>query len=184
MWHDWVRGLICRRFVQHLFTGTLVRSTFARPLDELDEHDRAILRILQRDNKTPQRVISEAVHLSAPAVQRRIARMEASGVIHRNVAVIDPAAVGQGVTVVVEVHPVNDRSPVVDAAKRMFRDAPEVQQCYFVTGNGGFILILLVPDMASYEALSRRLFADNELVTTFRTLVVLDPVKVTLDVDV
>jgi hypothetical protein len=38
--------------------------------------------------------------------------------------------------------------------------------------------------MASYEALSRRLFADNELVTTFRTLVVLDPVKVTLDVDV
>jgi Lrp/AsnC family leucine-responsive transcriptional regulator len=161
-----------------------MRSASARPPDELDAHDRAILRILQRDNKTPQRVIGEAVHLSAPAVQRRIARMEANGVIRRNVAVIDPAAVGQGVTVVVEVHPVNDRSPVVDAAKRMFRDAPEVQQCYFVTGNGGFILILLVPDMASYEALSRRLFADNELVTTFRTLVVFDPVKVTLDVDV
>jgi Lrp/AsnC family leucine-responsive transcriptional regulator len=124
-----------------------VRSTSARPPDELDAHDRAILRILQRDNKTPQRVIGEAVHLSAPAVQRRIVRMEANGVTRRNMAVIDPAA-------------------VVDAAKRMFRNAPEVQQCYFVTGNGGFILILLVPDMASYEALSRRLFAHNELVTT------------------
>lgn len=124
------------------------------------------------------------MNLSAPAVQRRIARLEASGVIRRNVAVIDPAAAGQGVTVVVEVHLDSDRSPVVDAAKRLFREAPEVQQCYFVTGNGGFILILLVPDMASYEALSRRLFADNEHVTTFRTLVVLDPVKVTLEVDV
>ena len=160
-----------------------MRSASARPPDELDAHDRAILRILQRDNKTPQRVIGEAVHLSAPAVQRRIARMEANGIIHWNMAVIDPAAVGQGVTVVVEVHPVNDRSAVVNAAKRMFRDAAEVQQCYFVTGDGGFILILLVPDMASYEALSRRLVADNELVTTFRTLVVLDPVKVTLGVD-
>ncbi|WP_372395829.1 Lrp/AsnC family transcriptional regulator [Azospirillum sp. HJ39] len=161
-----------------------MRSRTAPSPDQLDDQDRAILRLLQKDNGTPQRVIGEAVHLSAPAVQRRIARMEANGVIRRNVAVIDPVAVGQGVTVVVEVQTVNDRSPVVDAAKRMFRDAPEVQQCYFVTGRASFILILLAPDMAGYEALSRRLFADNELVNSFQTLVVLDPVKVTLDVDV
>jgi len=66
----------------------------------------------------------------------------------------------------------------------LFREAPEVQQCYLVTGKASFILILLVPDMASYEVLSRRLFADNELVQSFQTLVVLDPVKVTLEVDV
>ncbi|CAO3408356.1 Lrp/AsnC family transcriptional regulator [Azospirillum largimobile] len=161
-----------------------MRSTTARPPDQLDDQDRAILRILQRDNKTSQRVIGEAVNLSAPAVQRRIARMEAAGIIRRNVAVIDPAGVGQGVTVVVEVQTVNDRSPVIAAAKRLFREAPEVQQCYFVTGKASFVLILLVPDMASYELLSRRLFADNELVQAFQTLVVLDPVKVTLEVDV
>ncbi|MBY6264350.1 Lrp/AsnC family transcriptional regulator [Azospirillum sp. 412522] len=160
-----------------------MRSTIARPPDPLDDQDRAILRILQRDNKTSQREIGEAVHLSAPAVQRRIARMEAAGIIRRNVAVVDPAAAGQGVTVVVEVQTVNDRSPTIAAAKRLFREAPEVQQCYFVTGKASFVLILLVPDMASYELLSRRLFADNELVQSFQTMVVLDPVKVTLEVD-
>ena len=42
----------------------------------LDSFDRAILRILQRDNTTPQRNIGAAVNLSAPSVQRRIRRME------------------------------------------------------------------------------------------------------------
>ena len=45
----------------------------------LDSFDLAILRILQRDNTTPQRVIGETVGLSAPAVQRRIRRMEEAG---------------------------------------------------------------------------------------------------------
>ncbi|RYE30548.1 MAG: AsnC family transcriptional regulator, partial [Hyphomicrobiales bacterium] len=53
---------------------------------QLDAFDRAILAILQQDNTTPQRVVGERVNLSAPAVQRRIRRMEADGVIRANVA--------------------------------------------------------------------------------------------------
>jgi len=70
----------------------------------LDAFDRAILRIVQRDNKTPQRTIAEAVNLSAAAVQRRIAAMEDAGVIVRNVAIVDTAAVGMAITSIVEVH--------------------------------------------------------------------------------
>jgi hypothetical protein len=69
----------------------------------LDSFDLAILNILQRDNMTPQRVIGEAVSLSAPAVQRRIRRMEEAGVIQANVAVVDPTQVGQAITIFVEV---------------------------------------------------------------------------------
>jgi DNA-binding Lrp family transcriptional regulator len=47
----------------------------------LDSFDLAILNILQQNNATPQRVIGEAVSLSAPAVQRRIRRMEEAGVM-------------------------------------------------------------------------------------------------------
>jgi Lrp/AsnC family leucine-responsive transcriptional regulator len=61
--------------------------------------------------------------------------------------------------------------------KALFRQTVEVQQCYYVTGNGGFVLIVSVPDMASYEVLARSLFADNDAVSTYRTLVVLDAVK-------
>ena len=112
---------------------------------KLDSFDRAILRIVQRDNKMPQRSIAEAVNLSAAAVQRRIAAMHELWSL--------------------------------DAAQALFRAAPEVQQCYYVTGGTSFMLIIVSPDMVSYEATTRRLFAQNDAVASFRTLVALDRVK-------
>ena len=146
--------------------------------EPLDRQDRAILRILQRDNRTPQRSIAEEVNLSTAAVQRRIAAMEASGVIARNVAVLDPDAVGATITAIVEVQLKDERAVTSDAAKALFRDAPEVQQCYYVTGGISFVLVIHTHDMRSYETLTRRLFGENELVQSFRTLVALDRVKV------
>ena len=150
---------------------------------ELDSFDRAILKLLQRNNKTPQREIAEQVNLSTAAVQRRIVELEAAGVIRGNIAVVDPKALGRGVTVVVEVHLISDQSSVITPAKALFSSVPELQQCYHVTGNGGLILILLVEDMEAYGVLAMKLFADNPLVSTFRSLPVLDRVKVGLEVD-
>lgn len=143
----------------------------------LDSFDRAILRIIQRDNKTPQRVIGQEVNLSAAAVQRRIAAMEAEGVISRNVAIIDPDALGLAITTVVEVQLLDERAATADAAKALFKDAPEVQHCYYMTGGVSFVLVIVCGDMRDYEALTRRLFAENELVERYRTLVALDRVK-------
>lgn len=150
------------------------RSKTARPLDGFD---RAILRIVQRDNKTPQRTIAEAVNLSAAAVQRRIAAMEAAGVIARNVALVDPDALQLAITAIVEVQLRDERAATVDAAKALFRETPDVQQCYFVTGGVSFVLIIITRDMRSYEALTRKLFAENDLVERYRTLVALDRTK-------
>lgn len=144
---------------------------------ELDRQDRAILDILQRDNRTPQRVIAEQVALSAPAVQRRIAALERAGVIAANVALVDPDVVGATITAIVEVQLVDERAVTVDRAKALFRDAPEVQQCYYVTGGISFVLIIVAADMRVYERITRRLFAENELVKGYRTLVALDRVK-------
>ena len=148
-----------------------------RPTKTLDSFDRAILAIVRRDNRTPQRLIADQVNLSHAAVQRRIAAMEAEGVIVANVAVVSPDVDGPKITIVVEVHLVNDRTETVEPVKTLFRQTMEVQQCYYVTGNGGFVLIVKVADMGHYEMLARRLFADNDAVATYRTLVVLDPVK-------
>ena len=150
------------------------RATLPRSLDSFD---RAILRILQVDNKTPQRVISERVNLSPAAVQRRIAATEDAGIINRNVAIITPDTLSLAITAIVEVHLRNERAETVDAAKALFRDTPDVQQCYYVTGGVSFVLIIISRDMRSYEALTRRLFAENELVDRYRTLVALDRVK-------
>ena len=106
---------------------------------ELDRFDLAILSILQKDNTTPQRQIGEAVNLSAPAVQRRIKRMEETGVIRSNVAVIEPARVNQALTILVEVEVESEQIDLLDAAKAAFSAAPEVQQCYYVTGDVDFM---------------------------------------------
>lgn len=143
----------------------------------LDAFDRAILRIIQKDSRMPQRKIAEAVNLSAAAVQRRIAAMENAGVVCANAAVVDPHAVGLGITSIVEVHLHDERTKSVDAAKALFRDTSEVQQCYFVTGGVSFVLVIVTSDMRAYELLTRRLFAENESVAHYRSLIALDRVK-------
>ena len=70
---------------------------------DLDAFDHKILALLQTNNRLSQREISEAVHLSSSAVNRRIAAMEEAGVIETNIAVVDPAKVGRPITVIVEV---------------------------------------------------------------------------------
>lgn len=150
----------------------------------LDRFDLAILEILQRDNKTPQRAIADAIGLSAPAVQRRVKRLEESGVIVANVAVVDPSRVGKAITVFVEVEMNSEISDMHDQAKRAFNDAPEVQQCYYVTGEVDFILLVTVSTMAEYEALTRRLFFGNNNIKRFRSFVAMDRVKVGLAVPV
>ena len=154
----------------------------ARNNDQLDAFDVRILEILQADNHTPQRAIGERVGLSAPAVQRRIKRMEDSGVITANVALVEPERVGQAITILVEVNVESERIDLLDATKARFAAAPEVQQCYYVTGEADFMLVVVVPTMGHYEALTRRIFFDNPNIKRFRTLVVMDRVKVGLAV--
>ncbi|NOW45784.1 DNA-binding Lrp family transcriptional regulator [Novosphingobium sp. SG751A] len=149
----------------------------AKSTRSLDAFDLAILRIIQQDNKRPQREIAQAVNLSAAAVQRRIAAMEEAGVIAANVALVAPDALALPITAIVEVHLRDERAATVDAAKALFCAAQEVQQCYYVTGGISFVLVIISQDMRAYEALTRRLFSESDLVQRFHTLVALDRVK-------
>lgn len=151
-------------------------------LHDLDRHDLAILDILQRDNTTPQRTIGDLVNLSAAAVQRRISRLQAGGVIAGNAAILNPAAVGHPIIVLVEVQIENERIDLLEATKAAFASAPEVQQCYYVTGETDFILVITIPTMQEYEALTKRLFFKDKNIKHFRSHVVMDRVKASMAV--
>jgi Lrp/AsnC family leucine-responsive transcriptional regulator len=148
----------------------------------LDTHDLALLRLLQEDASVSQRSLAEKVNLSAAAVQRRIAKLEQNGVIRQTVAIVDPAKVGFPITVMVEVTLRDDRAATVAEAKRFFREATEVQQCYWAAGVAGIILIMAVPTLEAYEVRTAGLFGENDLVKSYRTVVLLDKVKVGLSV--
>jgi DNA-binding Lrp family transcriptional regulator len=177
------KALIFDRSFAILFHWSIdLRNPVHQP--HLDDFDRKILAILQRDNMTPQRTIGDAVNLSAPAVQRRIKRMREEGVIRADVSIIEPQAVGQSITIFVEVEVISETAEQIEQAKTEFAAAAEIQQCYYVTGEADFILVIIVPSMADYEALTRRLFFGNNNVKRFRTFVAMDRVKVGLGVPV
>ncbi|MCZ8093698.1 MAG: Lrp/AsnC family transcriptional regulator [Acidovorax sp.] len=148
----------------------------------LDRFDLAILNILQADNTTPQRVIAQAVNLSAPAVQRRIQRLKDSGVIRANVAVLDPVKVGKPLTIVLEVHLENERPDRTAPLRERIAAEEAVQQCYSVTGEADYLLVVNVASMADYEALTQRLFEGDDNVRRFRTSVALGCLKAGLHV--
>jgi Lrp/AsnC family leucine-responsive transcriptional regulator len=148
----------------------------------LDPFDLKILRILQRNNLTSQRDIAQQVNLSPAAVHRRIQRLQETGIISRQAAVLVPEKVGRPITLIVEVSVESERIEALSDLKRVFAAAPEVQQCYYVTGDGDFVLIITARDMTEYEQLTQRLFFGHKNVKRFRTSVAMDRVKATLEV--
>jgi DNA-binding Lrp family transcriptional regulator len=151
-----------------------VRNDGATRLDELD------LRILERyqhDTLVPARAIGDAVGLSTAAVQRRLKRMREIGVIQREVAEIAPKSVGRPVTCIVAVSLHQERAADLARFKRKVKSLPEVQQCYYVTGEADFILVVLVSGMEEFDAFTRRDLLDDENVRSFTTSVALERVK-------
>ena len=148
----------------------------------LDEIDLKLLELVQQDSRTSQGELGKRVHLSTAAVNRRLKRMADAGVIRRYGAVLEPAALGHPLTIITEVETESERIDLLDAMKASFAACPQVQQCYYVTGECDFILIFLVRDMAQYTQLSRQLFFQSNNVRRFRTLVSMDRIKATLDV--
>ncbi len=153
-------------------------------MNELDQFDLQILEILQKNNLTPQRDIGEHIGLSAAAVQRRIKRMRETGIVKADVSVIDTEKVKHSVTLIVEVFLERDKIELIDQAQRLFTSAPEVQQCYYVTGESDFVLIIVVSSMKDYEQLTRRIFYGNDNIKHFRTLVSMNTVKSGLEIPI
>lgn len=151
---------------------------------DLDRFDLAILNILQKDNTTPQRVIGETIGLSTPAVQRRIRRLEETGVIRANVALVEPSQVGRSLTILTEVHLRTERSHLGTEFRLRIQAEEAVQQCYFITGEADYLLVITVASMEEYEALTQRLFSTVEEHIHFQTSVVLSRLKVGMNVPV
>ena len=148
----------------------------------LDDVDRALLSAVQDDARTPQAALGARVGLSAAAVNRRLRRLTDAGVITRIRAVLAPERLDHPLTVIALVEVVSEQPDALDAMRRSFTDCPQVQQCYFVTGEWDFVLVLVVRDMDQYTALTRELFFASNNVKRFKTLVVMNRAKVTLDV--
>ena len=142
------------------------------PAPSLDRLDLALLDLVQRDNQLPARVLAERVGgLSESAALRRLRRLRREGVIAADVSVVRPAAVGLPLTVVALVSLEREGTQALDLFGRRMRARPEVRQCWYVTGEADWVLVLRLPSMEAYEALTRELFLADPNVRGFHTLV-------------
>ena len=144
----------------------------------MDSFDTLILDALQHNNRLTAEALSEKVGLSPDACRKRLAKLRSSDVIEQEVAILNPQIMGRGLIMIVEVTLQNERPAELDRFKDKMKAAPEVMQCYYVTGNADFILILSAKDMADYDDFTRRHFFAEENVARFRTSAVMDRVKV------
>ena len=148
----------------------------------MDDKDLEILRLVQGNARLTADVISQEVHLSPAAVQKRLKRLRETGAIEKEIAVLSPSALGRDMTIIVEVILERESRAHLDEFKRKMRNAPEVQQCYYTTGEADFVMILTVENIKEYEAFTQRHFFDESNVSRFTTAVVMDRVKVSLDI--
>lgn len=150
----------------------------------MDKFDAAILNAVQDDNRLTAEQLSGRVGLSPAACQKRLKKLRDNGTIARDISVLAPEAVARGLTMIVEVTLERERAELIDQFKKTMLAAPEVMQCYYVTGSADFILVLTAKDMKDYEDFTRRYFFQQSNVSRFRTNVVMDRVKVGLAIPV
>ncbi|WP_422018778.1 Lrp/AsnC family transcriptional regulator [Roseibium sp.] len=149
---------------------------------KLDQVDISILNALQDNARTGLEQLAHVSGVSIASVQRRLKALREGGFILREVALLDGAKLGQAMTFIIMVELERERLDQIDDFVKRARQEPQVQQCYYVTGEADFCLICIAKDMAEFEALTHRLFFQNANVRRFRTSVVMGRKKIGLNV--
>lgn len=123
----------------------------------LDKIDRKILALLQRDATMPVAEIGRKVGLSTTPCWRRIQKMEEDGVIKRRVAVLEPTKVNAGVTVFVSIRTNEHNESWLRKFAGIVEDFTEVVEFYRMSGEVDYLMRVVVPDIAAYDAFYKRL---------------------------
>ena len=124
---------------------------------KIDAADRTILRILQNDCSVSIDSIADELGLSKNATWRRIRQLEASGTIRKQVALVDPSALGLGSTAIVMIKTADHSAEWL----RTFRDAipklPNIQSAYRMTGELDYMLRVRVSGIEDYDSFYQKL---------------------------
>jgi Lrp/AsnC family transcriptional regulator len=129
----------------------------------MDRYDYAILDLLQRDATLSLAEIAERVKLSPTPCWLRIQRLESEGVIRRRVALLDAQQLNVGVTVYVAIRTSQHNQEWFKRFAAAISSIPEVMEFYRVTGDVDYLLKVVVPDIAGYDAVYKKMISRIEL---------------------
>ncbi|WP_395622747.1 Lrp/AsnC family transcriptional regulator [Sphingomonas daechungensis] len=125
----------------------------------MDSTDRKILAILQDDASMSVADIAKQVNLSQTPCWRRIQKLQDAGVITKRVVLVDPDALGLGLTVFVEIETGDHSKDWLDGFASAVTEMPEVMEIYRMAGDVDYMLRITVPNMAAVDSFYQRLIA-------------------------
>ena len=148
-------------------------------MEVLDAVDRRLLRALQEDGRLSNAELARRCNLSAAACFERVRRLRARRVITGYAALIDPAKVGRGLLIFVEVLLDRTTGDMFEAFAEAVRRQPEVLECHMVAGGFAYLIKARVGDMDAYRAFLGDVLVRMPGVRETRTYAVLQEVKAT-----
>lgn len=129
----------------------------------MDKKDRTILALLQADARLSNNEIAERVHLSSTACWKRIQHMQELGLIRRQVYLLDSQKAGLGLTVFVSIKTNRHNLEWFEKFSLGVKDMPEVMEFYRMTGDTDYLLKVVVPDIAGFDVVYKKLIRVAEL---------------------
>jgi Lrp/AsnC family transcriptional regulator len=123
----------------------------------MDAVDRKILAVVQQDATLSVAEIGQRVGLSSTPCWKRLQRLEAEGVIMRQVALVDPDKIGLGITVYVSIETGDHSEEWLKKFAEVVGAMPQVMEFYRMAGDVDYMLRVVVPDIAGYDAFYKKL---------------------------
>ena len=129
----------------------------------MDSIDLRILDALQKDASQSVSAIAERVGISTAPCWRRIQKLENDGVIRKRVALLNRTQLNAGITVFIAVRTNKHTVEWLEKFRKAVRDIPEIVDFYRMSGEIDYLLKAYVPDIATYDALYKKLISRIEL---------------------
>jgi Lrp/AsnC family transcriptional regulator len=129
----------------------------------MDRIDHKILALLQADSTIPVATIADKVGLSATPCWRRIQKLESEGYIVKRVALLSPEKLNVAVTVFVQIKTNQHDRQWFERFHAVVTRIPEVVEFYRLSGQADYLLRVVVPDIAGYDAVYQELIRNTQL---------------------
>ncbi|MEH6511621.1 Lrp/AsnC family transcriptional regulator [Maribacter arcticus] len=145
--------------------------------DKLDNIDREILKILQKDAKTVAKSIAQELGLTKTPVYERIKRLEQDGFIKNYVAILDKDKIEESITVFSFVSLETQKGAMMDEFFEDVKSYPEVVECFVVGGEFDFLLKVVVKNLDAYYDFAKFKIASLPSIGSVKSAFVLNEVK-------
>ncbi|MCM1313451.1 MAG: Lrp/AsnC family transcriptional regulator [Bacteroides sp.] len=146
-------------------------------IQELDETDIRILRILQENCRLTTKELALKIHLSTTPTFERQKRLERMGFISKYIAVLDAGRLDRGFMVFCNVSMKQINREIASAFAEVVAQWGEVTECYNISGDGDYLLKICVSSMRHYQEFLLNKLGTFPHVAHLRSIFVMDTLK-------